>query len=87
MGTKSGGRIFWPTIPTADIVVNSYSAGWKAAVASLMTLMKAGFTNAGIAWTLAIFSRKHLTTSSVTNYSFSPLIGYQGKRRKPTGAV
>lgn len=87
MGVKSGGRIFWPDIPQGDLVTSTYSAGWQTAVNNFLTAALAGITNAGITWTLCIFSRKLSQISSITNHSFSPLIGFQGRRRKPIGAV
>jgi len=87
MGTKSGGKIFWPGVAQSDIVNNAYAAAFKTAIAAFIVAAQTGFTNAGITWTLAIYSRKHNTTSPVTNFSLSPLIGFQSRRRKPTGAV
>jgi len=87
MGTKSGGRIFWPSIPAGDVQQSSYVAAWQTAVNTALTAMTTGFTNAGITWTLAIFSRKLLTASTVAGHNFSPLIGFQAKRRSPIGAV
>jgi hypothetical protein len=87
MGVKSGGRIFWPDIPAGDLAQSSYSAGWKTAVDAAIAAMVTGFTNAGITWTLAIFSRKLGSTSNVAGHNYSPVIGFQGRRRKPVGAV
>jgi hypothetical protein len=87
MGTKSGGKIFWPAVPQGDILDNVYGAAWKTAVDATIAALVAGFTNAGITWTLAIFSRKHLSTSTVAGHNYSPVIGFQSRRRKPTGAI
>lgn len=87
MGTKSGGKIFWPCVQAGDINQNQYVAGWQTAVNNVLAAMIAGFTTAGITWTLAIYSRKHGSTSNVAGHNFSPVIGFQGRRRKPTGAV
>lgn len=87
MGFKSGGKIFWPSVLTSDYVQNAPAAGWKTAVLSFVTAALAGFTNAGITWSWVVFSRKHGTYSQVTQTGFSPVIGYQGRRRTPTGAV
>lgn len=87
MGTKSGGRIFWPCIPQADLVTSSYSAGWQTAVNSFLTSAISGFTNAGITWTLCVYSRKLNTMANIASHSFSPVIGFQSKRRKPAGAI
>lgn len=87
MGTKSGGKIFWPAIPQGDLNDSSYAAGWKTAVDAFIAAAVAGFTQAGITWTLCIWSRKHGSASTVAGHNFSPVIGFQGKRRKPAGAV
>lgn len=87
MGVKSGGRIFWPCIPDGDIVQGVPVAGWQTAVDAVIAALVAGFTNAGITWTLAVFSRKLGTVSNVASHSMSPVVGFQGKRRKPVGAV
>lgn len=87
MGTKSGGRIFWPAIPNGDLVQSNYSAGWQTAVNAYFTAAIAGFTQSGITWTQAIYSRKLQTASTIVGHNFSPLVGFQGRRRKPVGAV
>jgi len=87
MGTKSGGRIYWPTIPQGDLIQSSYVAGWQTAVDAAIAAMVSGFTNAGITWTLCIYSRKLNSISNVASHQYSPVIGFQGKRRKPVGAV
>lgn len=86
MGTKSGGRIFWPTIPQGDVNQSVYGAAWKTAVDAVIAAMVSGFTNAGITWTLGVFSRKLGTVSNVVSHSYSPFIGFQSRRRKPLGA-
>lgn len=87
MGTKSGGKIFWPAIPAGQLVDSAYQAAWKTAVDTCIAAMVTGFTTAGITWTLCIYSRKLQSASTVTGHNFSPVIGFQGKRRKPSGAV
>lgn len=87
MGTKSGGKIFWPTIPQADLVQSVPTAGWQTAVNNFLAAAISGITAAGITWTLCIFSRKLHTMSSVVSHSFSPVVGFQSRRRKPAGAV
>jgi hypothetical protein len=87
MGTKSGGRIFWPSIPQADIVSSSLAAAWQTVVNTVLATMISGITNAGITWTLGVYSRKLNLVSNVASHSFSPVVGFQGKRRKPVGAV
>lgn len=87
MGVKSGGKIFWPAVPQGDYTNNFPSAGWKSAVDAFIAAAVAGFTNSGMTWTLAIFSRKNGTTSNVAGHTFSPVVGYQSKRRKPVGGI
>lgn len=87
MGVKSGGRIFWPSIPDGDLVTSSYSAGWQTAVNSWFTTALAGITSGGITWTLCVYSRKLNLISSIASHTFSPVVGFQGRRRKPAGAV
>lgn len=87
MGVKSGGKIFWPAIAAGDIAQSTYNAAWVTAVNTWMGIVRTGFTNAGITWTLAIYSRKTASASDVANFSFSPLIGFISRRRRPAGAV
>jgi len=87
MGTKSGGKIFWPAISQGDLVDSAYAAGFKTAVDAFIAAAVAGFTQSGITWTLAIYSRKLATTSTVAGHNFIPVIGFQSKRRKPYGAL
>lgn len=81
MGTFSGGKIFWPAVPQGDLVNNVLATAWITVVNTCISAMVSGFTNAGITWTLAIFSRKHGTISNVVGHTFSPLVGYQVGRR------
>jgi len=87
MGTKSGGRIFWPSIPQADLVQNSPSAAWQTVVDTVLATLIAGITSASMTWTLVVYSRKLNSTANITSHSFSPVVGFIGKRRKPIGAV
>lgn len=87
MGTKSGGKIFVPAVSAGDIINSAYTGPWKTAWANFIVAAQAGFAAGGITWTLAIYSRKHNTTSPVTSFAYSPVIGFQSKRRKPVGAV
>jgi hypothetical protein len=86
MGTKSGGRIFWPCIPQADLTDSAPSAGWQTVLNNAVNQFVTGFTNAGITWVLGIFSRKLGTVSNVSAHQLSPVVGFQGRRRKPVGA-
>lgn len=81
MGTFSGGKIFWPTIPQGDLTNSVAASAWQTAVNTCIAAMVSGFTNSGITWTLAIFSRKHHTISNVVGHTFSPLVGFQVGRR------
>lgn len=81
MGTFSGGKIFWPTVPQGDLVNNVLASAWQTVVNTCISAMTSGFTNAGITWTLAIFSRKHGTISNVVGHTYSPLVGFQVGRR------
>lgn len=87
MGVKSGGKIFWPTIPQADLVQSTPSTAWQTAVNTFLAGIIAGITSAGITWTLGVYSRKLQTVSNVASHSMSPVVGFIGKRRKPVGAV
>lgn len=85
MGTKSGGKIFWPAMAKGDVVTNAYLAAWKTAASNWFVAAKAGFTQSGITWTIVIFSRKLQTTSVATNAVFSPVFGFLEARRVPPG--
>lgn len=87
MGTKSGGKIFWPTIPQGDIVQSAIASAWQTVVNTCIATMVGGITNAGITWTLAVYSRKLNSIANVASHNFSSVIGFIGKRRKPVGAV
>lgn len=87
MGVKSGGKIFFPAVPTGELDQNTFSGTWSGLIDTWMATMLSPFTQAGIDWQLAIFSRKLLTTSDVAGYHLSSVIGFQNRRRKPTGAV
>lgn len=87
MGVKSGGKIFWPAVPQGDLVQNVPATSWVTVIDSFIAGLISGISNAGITWTLAVFSRKLQTISNVTNHSLSPVVGYQSKRRKPVGAT
>lgn len=87
MGVKSGGRIFLPSLSVGDLNANVYLTAYLTAVNTFINGLVSGFTNSGITWTLAIFSRKTGGISNVSSHSMSPVIGYVGKRRKPVGGV
>lgn len=87
MGVKSGGKIFWPAIPQGDLVQGSPATAWQTTVDAVLAAQISGFTNAGITWTQCILSRKLGTFSNISSHSYSPVVGFQSKRRKPVGAV
>lgn len=85
MGVKSGGRVFMPCVGAADIVNNGYLPAYITALANAFNTMIGGFSGSGVTWNLAVFSRKLLTASLVTQANFSGRLGFQGKRRYPAG--
>lgn len=87
MGTKSGGKIFWPACPQGDMNQSIPSTAWQTAISNFMTPAIAGFTTSGITWTLVIYSKKHTSTAGITGFQFSPFVGFKNKRRKPVGAT
>lgn len=87
MGTKSGGKIFWPAISQAQCVQGVVTIAWQTLVDAFIAAAISGFTNSGITWTLAVYSRKLNTISNVASHSYSPVVGFQNRRRTPIGAV
>lgn len=87
MGTKTGGRVFLPTAPADAVVDNSYDGAYVVAVSAFFDKLLAGLAGSGTSWKLAIFSRKNVSASLALAYNLSPRVGFQGRRRKPTGAV
>lgn len=86
MGVKSGGKIFWPSIPQADLVQNSPSTAWQTAVDTLLATLIAGITAASMTWNLVVYSRALNSSASIVSHSYSPVVGFISKRRKPVGA-
>lgn len=87
MGIKSGGKVFMPAVAKGDIVNNAPVAGYITATNGFFSTAIGGFSQSGITWTLAIWSRKLKIGSIVQSASLSTRLGYQGKRRKPVGAL
>jgi hypothetical protein len=87
MGTKSGGKVFMPAVNQGDIVNNSPIAGYITATNGFFGTAIGGVTQSGITWTLGIWSRKLKVGVLVQSASMSTRLGYQGKRRKPVGAL
>lgn len=85
MGVKSGGKVFLPAVSAGDVVNNGYLAAFITAGNAAFNAMIAGFANAGITWSLAIYSKKLNAAFAVSSFTYSKVIGYQGKRRKPVG--
>jgi len=85
MGAFSGGKIFWPCIPQNDLVSSLPSTGWQTAVDACIAAMVSGITASSITWTLAVYSKKHNTISSVVSHSYSPFVGFLLKRRATSG--
>jgi hypothetical protein len=86
MGVKSGGRVFLPSVGVGDVVNSQYLAGYSTAVSNFFTPAVTGVVDGGTTWNIAIFSRKLLSTSPAQNFTLSPRLGFQGKRRKAVGA-
>jgi hypothetical protein len=87
MGTKTGGRVFLPCVGSGDIVNNSYITSYATAVDNFFAAAITGFAGSGTTWHLAVFSRKNVSASLVAAFSRSTRLGFQGKRRKPTGSA
>lgn len=87
MGVKSGGKIFWPCIPQGDIIQSALASAWQTAADAAVAAMITGFTNAGITWTLCVFSRKLKTIANIASHHWSPVVGFQGRRRLPVGGT
>lgn len=84
MGNFSGGKIFWPAAPQGDVINNVVKTTWQTSIDSVIAAMVSGFTNSSITWTLAIFSKKRHTISSVVSHTYSPYVGFLVKRRGPS---
>ncbi len=85
IGIKSGGKVFMPCVPESQIIGNAYQSGYVTILQNLFNLMQANFGTGSITWQQAILSRKNNTFSLAISYRFSPVIGFQGKRRKAVG--
>lgn len=87
MGTKSGNRIFWPCIAGPDIVLSIPTSAWQTTVNTFLAAAIAGVTSGGMTWTLCTYSRKLNSFGTVAGHNFSPVVGFQGRRRTPVGAT
>jgi hypothetical protein len=86
MGTKSGGKVFFPSIPSARVADNAPSALWISQINTLFNAMATNFGTGAITWVQGILSRKLGTYSHVMNHTISARLGFQSRRRKPVGA-
>lgn len=82
MGIKTAGKIFLPAIAESQIAANVVNSTWITNAGVLMSQMITGFTNSGITWDLAIFSRKNVSFSECVDYSLSPIVGFQRRRQR-----
>ncbi len=85
MGVKSAGRVFLPAVSKTSINLNVPVASYITAIGNFFNAAIAGFSVAGATASLAIFSRKTNTSSEVSTFNLSPVIGYQRKRARPIG--
>lgn len=85
MGVKSAGRVFLPAVAATMINLNQPTAGYQTAISAFFTPSIAGFSVSGGTASIAIFSRKLNTSSEVSTFNFSPVIGYQRRRARPIG--
>lgn len=86
-GVKSGGRVFLPCVPQGDIVNNSYVTAYANAVTAYFAAAISGFAGSGTNWQLAIYSRKNVSAALVNSFGLSERLGYQSRRRRPSGSV
>lgn len=85
MGIPSGGRIFMPAVSQGDVVNNGYDAGYITRIDAFMTAVTNGMAGSGTNWKLGIYSRKNVSVALVQTWVLSPRLGFQGKRRQPSG--
>jgi hypothetical protein len=85
MGVKSAGRCFLPAVAQTMYNLNQPAAGFITAVSNFFTPSIAGFSVSGGTASIAIFSRKLNTSSEVSTFNISPVIGYQRRRARPIG--
>jgi hypothetical protein len=86
MGVKSGGRVFLPTVSQTQIQLNVFTAGYITAVNNFFNPAIAFSSFLGGNIQLCIYSRKLNTSSEVSSFHLSPVIGFQRKRARPIGA-
>jgi len=86
MGVTTGGKIFMPCVAEGQIIGNTYQASYIAAIVAFCNAMLTNFGSSAITWQLGIYSRKHGTYSLALQTELSPLIGFQGRRKRAVGA-
>jgi len=86
MGVKSAGRVFLPSIGLTKLNLNVFLASYVTAVNNFFNPAIVFSSFAGGNVQLCIFSRKLNSSSEVSSFHLSPLIGYQRKRARPIGA-
>lgn len=86
LGTKTGGKIFMPTIATTMVSSNVYNATYLTAIDTLMAILTNNFGTGSITWQLAVLSRKLGTWDTVVSWQMSQRFGFQKRRRTPIGA-
>lgn len=87
MGVKTGGRVFLPAVAQADIVNNQYIGAYITAVDNFFGAAVSGFAGSGTNWHLAVYSRKNVSASLAQSWALSPRLGFQSRRRRPTGSA
>jgi len=81
MGIKSAGKIFLPGCPKTFVVNSVFSAGAHTALNNWFNVVKVNFGLTTITWIQAIYSKKTNITSTVQLAQFSPVVGFQERRR------
>lgn len=81
MGIKSAGRIFLPSNPTGFVNGNQYAALAHTKLTNWAAVAMANFGTGSINWQQAIWSRKTRISSYAQLGVFSPVIGFQERRR------
>lgn len=81
MGIKSGGRIYLPSCPRNFILNNTHSAAAITALTNWGNVVTANFGTGALHWQQAIYSKKLNSASLVQAWKYSPIIGFQNRRR------
>lgn len=86
MGVKSAGRVFLPAVANTMMNLNVPAPAYLTAIGAFFNPAIAGFSVSGGTASIAIYSRKLNTSSEVSTFNLSPVIGYQRRRARPIGA-